>query len=78
VEKLPKGQLDGIEVMDFGDLLVSSWEGKAIYRGAPGGPWKAVVENQESPAGIGLDSGRNRLLIPVFMRNTVVILPMQP
>ena len=35
-QKLPKGQLDGIVTLDGGDVLVSSWEGSAIYRGKPG------------------------------------------
>jgi sugar lactone lactonase YvrE len=77
-QKLPKGQLDGIVKLDGGELLVSSWEGSAIYRGKPGGEWKAVVENVQSPADIGYDTKRHRILIPVFMGNTVIIHPLNP
>lgn len=74
-QKLPKGQLDGVVVLDGGDLLVSSWEGSAIYRGKPGGEWKPVVENVKSPADIGYDTKRHRILIPSFQGNTVILQP---
>lgn len=76
-QKLPKGQLDGIVALDGGDLLVSSWEGSAIYRGQPGKEWKPVVENVKSPADIGWDGKRHRILIPVFMGNTVILQPLE-
>jgi sugar lactone lactonase YvrE len=74
-QKLPKGQLDGIVDLALGDFLVSSWEGQAIYRGRLNGEWKPVVENVKSPADIGYDTKRNRILIPVFQGNTVIIQP---
>jgi hypothetical protein len=74
-QKLPKGQLDGVVVLDGGDVLVSSWEGSAVYRGKPGGEWKPVVENVKSPADIGYDSKRHRILIPSFQGNTVILQP---
>ncbi len=77
-QKLPKGQLDGIVKLDGGDVLVSSWEGSAIYRGKPGGEWKPVVENVQSPADIGYDAKRHRILIPVFMGNNVILHPVTP
>lgn len=76
-QKLPKGQLDGVVGLDGGDVLVSSWEASAVYRGKPGGEWKPVVENVKSPADIGWDSKRKRLLIPLFQANSVVINPLE-
>lgn len=70
-EKLPKGQLDGVVALDGGDLLVSSWEGSSVFRGKPGGEWKPVVENVPSPADIGWDNKRQRLLIPNFQGNAI-------
>jgi sugar lactone lactonase YvrE len=75
-QKLPKGQLDGIVALDGGEYLISSWEGSAIYRGKPGGEWKAVVENVKSPADIGWDAKRKRILIPIFMGNSVILQPL--
>ncbi|HEY5925776.1 MAG TPA: SMP-30/gluconolactonase/LRE family protein [Kofleriaceae bacterium] len=76
-QKLPKGQLDGIITLDGGDVLVSSWEASTVYRGKPGGEWKPVVENVKSPADIGWDSKRKRLLIPIFQGNTVILHPLE-
>lgn len=75
-EKLPKGGLDGILALEGGDLLISSWEGKAVYRGKPGGPWTAVVSEVPSPADIGYDSKRKRLLIPVLEGNELRVVPL--
>lgn len=72
-EKLPKGQLDGIERTADGDLLISSWEGKAVYRGKPGGEWKEVISGIDSPADIGWDVERKRVVIPHFTGNKLVI-----
>lgn len=77
-QKLPKGQLDGVVVLGGGEVLVSSWEGSAIYRGKPGGEWKAVVENVKSPADIGYDTKRHRILIPIFQGNSIIIQPEMP
>jgi len=76
-EKLPKGQLDGIVALDGGDLLVSSWEGKVVFRGKPGGPWTEVVTNVEAPADIGWDGKRARVLVPLFTANKVQAHPIK-
>jgi len=67
--KLPKGSLDGIVSLPSGDILVTSWEASAIYRGKPGGEMKAVIEDVKSPADIGYDTKRNRVLVPLFTEN---------
>ncbi|MDQ6802800.1 MAG: hypothetical protein M3041_18510 [Acidobacteriota bacterium] len=73
VMAMPKGSLDGLVQLADGSFLVSSWDGKAVYRGKPGGAFTAVVENVNAPADIGYDTKRNRLLIPHFMDNIVTI-----
>lgn len=70
VVTLPNGALDGIVPLGE-DLLVSSWGGKAIYRGKPGGEWKVAFADLEAPADIGFDSKRGRVLVPRFQGNTV-------
>ncbi len=72
VTKLPKGSLDGIFEAG-GELYVSSWEGKAIYRGKPGGTFTEVLSGQNAPADIGYDSKRKRVMVPHFMDNTVEV-----
>lgn len=65
-QRLPKGSLDGIVMLPGGDLLVASWEGNALYRGKPGGEFRAVVQDVKSPADIGYDLKRTRVLVPLF------------
>jgi sugar lactone lactonase YvrE len=73
--KLPKGQLDGLVALDGGSVLVSSWEAGAVYRGTGAGPFEPVISNVKSPASIGYDAKRKRVLIPSFMGNFVQISP---
>ena len=67
---LPGGQLDGVEVYN-GGLLVSSWETSSVYFVPASGAVTTVASGVKSPADIGLDSRRGRVLIPLFMDNTV-------
>jgi sugar lactone lactonase YvrE len=70
VAKPPTGMLDG--VVALGDsLLVTSWQGSAIYKGKLGGPFEAVLSDQKSPADIGYDTKRGRLIIPHLMEDAV-------
>lgn len=74
VATLPAGQLDGIVRLDDGSFLVSSWEVGAIFRLPPGSTLSEPVMNHlDSPAGIGWDPGRRRVLIPLFNENQLVI-----
>ena len=68
-QNLPKGSLDGIIRANDGSVLVSSWEAKAIYQGKPGQEFKEVLSGIESPADIGYDSKRHRVLVPLFMKD---------
>ena len=68
--KLPNGGLDGL-LMVGDELLVTSWGGKAIYRGKLGGEFKEAFTELEAPADFGFDSKRNRVLVPRFQANTV-------
>ncbi len=74
---LPKGSLDGIVSLG-GDLLISSWDAKAVFRGPPQGPFFVVqdprnfeLKDLEAPADIGFDSKRGRVLVPRFMGHAV-------
>jgi hypothetical protein len=73
IATLPGGQRDGIERLPDGALFVSSWETKTIYHVTPQGEAHPVMENIESPAGIGYDTKRGRLLVPSFMKNVVEV-----
>lgn len=68
---LPTGGLDGIEAVGDGRVVVTSWEGKAVYIGKPGGPFTALAEGIESPADLGIDHKRQRVVVPSFMGNAL-------
>jgi len=76
VQRLPQGQLDGVVVLQGGRLLVSSWAGSSVYR-ITGSAVEVLVSNVQSPADIGFDSRRDRVLIPLFQKNQAVIQPLR-
>jgi sugar lactone lactonase YvrE len=70
VTKTPAGGLAGI--VQRGDwLLVTSFEASSIFRGKLGQPFQVALADQESPADIGYDTKRSRLLVPHFDEGTV-------
>jgi len=77
VRKMPAAQLDGVEPLPGGGYLVSSWATQTVYRVSRDGMAKAVVQNMKAPADIGYDSRRNRVLVPMFMDNKLVIHPLR-
>ena len=78
IVSLPAGSLDGVEFTVDGGVLISSWEGQAVYYGPVGGPFTTVVSQVEAPADIGYDAARHRVLVPLFNANEVRILPLAP
>jgi sugar lactone lactonase YvrE len=65
------GQFDGVEVAG-GRILVSSWADSTVSAYETGQEVK-VITGVPSPADIGYDAKRNRLLIPIFTGNRVEI-----
>jgi TPR repeat protein len=72
----PEGGLDGLVRADDGRLLISSWRAGAVYAMDPDGTYHVLADALDAPADLGLDTRRNRLLIPLFRQNQVVILPL--
>ena len=70
VTKAPKGGLDGLFI-DGDTIWVSSWEGQAIYTGKIGGTLDTAFSGLKSPADFGVDTKRKRIVIPLFLENTV-------
>ena len=70
VTKAPSGSLDGL--LALGDaLIVTSWQSSSVYRGKLGGTFEVVLSDQKSPADIGYDTKRSRVLIPHLMEDVV-------
>jgi len=68
-------QLDGVVELDDGRILMSSWGDSCIYELSSDGTMECIVSDLEAPADIGVDRGRNRVLIPLFNANAVRIQP---
>ncbi len=74
--ELPTGGLDGLVPLADGTWLISSWQGKAVYRGNFQTPFTAVVSDATSPADIGFDTKRQQVLVPLFLVNEVWAVPL--
>jgi hypothetical protein len=70
---MPAGSLDGVVQLADGRLLISSWETSSIYAVGTDGAVTLLVDKLASPADIGWDSKRERVLVPLFSDNAVVI-----
>ena len=68
----PKGGLDGLLMLEDGRLIMSSWGGSAIYVLNKKKTYSILADSLDSPADLGLDTKRNRLLIPLFKQNKLV------
>ncbi|MGA8513814.1 MAG: SMP-30/gluconolactonase/LRE family protein [Burkholderiaceae bacterium] len=73
---LPAGLMDGVIALKKGQLLVSSWETASVYLVKPNGQTRVVASNLPNPADIGWDTRRERLLVPLFVENRVVVVPL--
>jgi sugar lactone lactonase YvrE len=70
VTKLPTGGLDGFA--SLGDsLLVSSWQGKTIYKGKLGQKFEPLLQGLDGAADFTVDTKRSRVVVPRFMGNAV-------
>jgi hypothetical protein len=69
------GGYDGVELAR-GAILVSSWTDSSVYR-FENGQGRKLISGVPSPADIGYDAKRNRVLIPVFTGNRVEIWQLQ-
>lgn len=73
--ELPGLGLDGIVTVEEG-LLVSDWDTQTVYLLRDNGSVSAVVRNVPSPADIGIDRTRGRLLIPGLETGRLLLAPL--
>ena len=66
-------RLDGLVKLNDGSIAMSSWESSSIDV-FKDGEYDTLLEHLNSPADMGVDTKRNRLLIPLFNQNKVIIL----
>ena len=72
----PAGSLDGLVLGPDGRLLVSSWEGEAIYVVDGQKEPFPIADGLPAPADFGLDLTRYMLLVPLFNDDKVVVRPL--
>jgi hypothetical protein len=65
--------LDGFVSLEERGFLFSSWGDQAVYWIQAGGTISVLIEDVESPADMGFDAGRNRVLVPLFLSNRLLI-----
>lgn len=74
----PTALLDGIIRLDDGSLLVSSLENGALYRLGMDGSVRVALTGFDTPADIGIDRTRGRVLIPELQADRFVIRSLPP
>ena len=72
----PAGRLEGIAVTRDGRYLISSFEARAVFGLSGGVRYDTVVAGVDTPADIGYDATRDRLLIPMMGADAVDIRPL--
>jgi hypothetical protein len=71
VTKTPAGGLSGIVRLADGSFLVTSFQASSIFHGKLGGSFEVAFAGQSTPADIGYDTKRSRLLVPHYGDGTV-------
>lgn len=81
--KAPTAQLDGLVRVEpaagedgIAGWLTTSWEGRCIHRFDTSGACTTLRRELEQPADLGFDAARRRLLVPLFGRNRLELLPL--
>jgi sugar lactone lactonase YvrE len=75
VRPTPVGQLDGLEQLDDGSFVVSSFESVSVVR-VPGSGDATTEFSGPQVADLGVDHCRGRLLLPLIVDNALVIEPL--
>ena len=70
------GQLDGVEVLADGRVLVSNWATSCVHLLDTDGNLSCAMPNLDAPADIGFDAERGHVLVPLFNTNEVRIIPL--
>lgn len=74
--KPPKGALDGLLKLKDGRLILSSWDGSALYILNNDNTYSILADSLDAPADLGFDTKRQRILVPLFKQNKLVFLPL--
>jgi sugar lactone lactonase YvrE len=78
LQKPPHGQLDGVFMGPGGSLYASSWADSSVVALLAGDEtWRRLIGGMPTPADIGLDTRRMRILIPNFSGDRIEVRPLR-
>ena len=67
------GSFDGLALLADGRVLATSWADSSVYAMRGDTTMTRLVTGVEAPADLGVDTRRNRIMIPLFNENRVVV-----
>ncbi len=68
--------LDGLVALQDGRQLMTGWGESSVYEITADGKVKVLIEDLDAPADIDIDTRRNRLLVPLFKQNRLLMIPL--
>lgn len=68
----------GLVALPDGTFVIAGWSDGSVYRGFRDGPFERVISGLESPADLGYDARRKRLLIPLLTGHSLAIFNLPP
>ena len=74
---LPGGRVDGLRRLPDGELVVTSWDTKSVWRDRPGEQPSVLLGDVTSPAGVAVDTKRDRLAVTSMQGNAMYLLPLR-
>ena len=77
VMTLPGGRVDGLRRLPDGDIAVTSWDARAVWRAHPGESPRVLLSGVTSPAGVAVDTRRDRLAVTSMQGNSLYLLPLR-
>ncbi|MFT7581889.1 MAG: sugar lactone lactonase YvrE [Myxococcota bacterium] len=74
---LDGGSFDGLEILDDGSILVSSWATGKLYHVPAEGDAVVLASDMKGPADFAYDAERKRVILPEFMGDTLRAIALQ-
>ena len=74
---VPGGRVDGLRRLPDGDIAVTSWDARAVWRAHPGESPRVLLSGVTSPAGVAVDTRRDRLAVTSMQGNSLYLLPLR-
>ncbi len=69
--------LDGLVGLKDGQRLITGWGESTLYQMSAAGEVQPLVTGLDAPADIDLDTKRNRVLVPLFKQDRLLMIPLE-